>query len=66
MINKFIELCKELGVPVSLEKTKFAAEMVVFLGILLNGRMLTLSIPMDKKELAEQLLREMLEKRNQR
>ena len=50
LIARFIQMCNELGVPVSLEKTEWAnAEaIVVFLGILLDGRNFTLGVPVEK------------------
>ena len=38
MIQKFLELCRELHLPVALEKTEWSSTMVVFLGILMDGR----------------------------
>ena len=48
LIKTFLSLCEELGVPISLEKTEWAAEVVIFLGILLDGRNLKLGIPLEK------------------
>ena len=48
MIQKFLDLCLELGVPISREKTEFASEIIVYLGILLDGRKLVLAIPEEK------------------
>ena len=48
MIQKFLDLCLELGVPISREKTEFASEIIVYLGILLDGRNLVLAIPEEK------------------
>ena len=50
LVRSFLSLCKELQVPVSAEKTEWAARTVVFLGILLDGWNLVLSIP-DEKEI---------------
>ena len=44
LIDQFIELCKDLGIPVALEKMEKADVRVVFLGLLLDGAALTLSI----------------------
>ena len=56
MISNFLQLCAELNIPVALEKTEWAADMVIFLGILLNSRTLSISIPLDKQEKALKLL----------
>ena len=56
LIDEFLTLCNELNIPVAVEKTEWATEIIVFLGILLNGRALTLSIPLDKQEKTLKLL----------
>ena len=59
MIDQYLELCKPLNLPVSLEKTKFADTIIVFLGIILNGKHLMLSIPVDKQCKALRLLNDL-------
>ena len=49
IMGQFLQLCEIIGCPISMDKTEWASNMVVFLGILLNGRTLTLSIPVDKR-----------------
>ena len=63
MINEFLCLCQELGVPVSLDKTEWAAEIIVFLGILLDGCNMILAIPIQKKQRAIELLQETINKK---
>ena len=58
MLRRFLSLCQELQIPVSLEKTEWASEFMIFLGILLNGHDLTLSIPVEKRKLAVEMLTE--------
>ena len=60
MVNQFLKLCDLIGVPVSLEKTVWASEIMVFLGILLDGRNFILAIPNEKKDRSIQLLTEFL------
>ena len=62
MLQSFIDLCTDLGVPVSMEKTVWAAELMVFLGILLDGRNMLLCIPEEKRHRAIDLLSEMMNK----
>ena len=38
MIREFLNLCARLCIPVALEKTEWATSTLIFLGILLNGR----------------------------
>ena len=63
MINNFLEVCRELHFPVVEEKTEFASEVIVFLGILLNGKTHSFTIPEDKKVKALSLLNWAIHKR---
>ena len=63
MMEQFIKLCEYLGVSVAIEKTEWANTIIVFLGILLNGESLTLSIPLDKQMKALNLLNLLLAKK---
>ena len=49
MVRKFLELCETVNCPVSEEKTECASTLMVFLGILLDGKNHCLAIPQDKK-----------------
>ena len=59
LINKFLDLCKHLGIPVSMDKTEWGSEMIIFLGILLDGKHLVLAVPEDKRVRATNLLTEL-------
>ena len=63
LMNGFLELCQEVGFPISLHKTQWAALKMVFLGILLDGRCLTLSIPLEKRNYAQKLIDKFIHKR---
>ena len=63
MIHAFLLLCQELNVPVAAEKTEWTDSIIVFLGILLDGKHLTLSIPLDKQTCALKLLNDLSDKR---
>ena len=63
MIKSFLDLCRELAIPVAMEKTEWVSELTIFLGILLDGRHLMLIIPEEKRQVAINLLEEMLAKR---
>ena len=43
----FLDICSDIGCPVALDKTEEANDCMVFLGIMLNGKTMTLSIPED-------------------
>ena len=63
LIEQFLEMCKELGIPISLEKTEWGCELVIFLGILLDGRHYMLRIPLEKRQKAVNLLKFFLDKK---
>ena len=56
LMQRFLDLCEDISLPASLEKTEWAEPLMVFLGNLLNGRNMTISIPLDKKQKALRLL----------
>ena len=58
----FLEVCKDINFPVAEDKTEWASTMVVFLGMLLNGRTFTLSIPMEKRREAFNMVRKFKDK----
>ena len=59
MIDQFIQVCAELNIPVADEKTERASMLIVFLGILINGARLLLSIPLEKQQKALNLLNDL-------
>ena len=63
MIQQFINLCSELHIPIAVEKTQWASSLIVFLGILLDGRNLMLSLPIEKQEKALKLLNKFAERK---
>ena len=63
MISQFLELCKVIGCPISMDKTEWATTLIVFLGILLNGKQFTLSIPMEKRIKAINLIQQAIDKK---
>ena len=63
MIEKFIKMCQEFNIPVAMEKTEWWSTLIIFLGILLNDRTLTLSIPLEKRDKALKLLNDLMGKR---
>ena len=60
VIQVFLDTCAQLGVPVAMEKTEWATELIVFLGILLDGRNMVLAIPQEKRTVAVELLQSFL------
>ena len=46
LIKVFLKICQQVGMPIAAEKTEWATELIIFLGILLDGRNLRLAIPL--------------------
>ena len=63
MVKQFLLVCGIMGCPVSIEKTEWASLCLTFLGILLNGRTLTLSVPTEKCHKALSMLDYAIQKR---
>ena len=52
MVRLFDYLCKIMNVPIAKEKTIYATQQLVFLGILIDGHNRVLSLPVQKREKA--------------
>ena len=63
LISEFLKLCEELGIPIALEKTEWVKDWVIFLGILLDGRQMIMSIPIEKRTKAVKMLQNMLHRK---
>ena len=63
LIEAFIKLCTDLGIPISKEKTEWGNLNIIFLGILLNGKEFCLGLPLAKKDRAIHLLQAMKDKK---
>ena len=49
MVELFLNVCGEIGLPISMDKTVRATRRITFLGLLLDGKNLTMSLPEDKR-----------------
>ena len=63
MVKIFLRLCQQIGCPISGEKTEWLTQVLIFLGILLNSRNLSLSVPIEKRVMAIQLLQETISRK---
>ena len=63
MVRTFIAICKSINFPVSMEKTEWASPLMIFLGILLDGRRQCLAIPEEKHRTALNLVQKFKSKR---
>ena len=62
LIRTFLAVCEDLGVPVAEEKTVWPCQVIVFLGMLLDGANRIISIPDEKRLRALNLLNRILSK----
>ena len=62
-MNTFIQVCKEISFPISLEKTYWGSTLLIFLGFLLDTERQIISVPVDKVEKALYLIQRMLSKK---
>ena len=63
IIKGFLDMCQELGVPISKEKTEWGTVRIVFLGLLLDGEFFLIALPEEKRTRAVALLQHFLTKR---
>ena len=63
LVELFLDICKQINFPLSLEKTEWANSVMVFLGMLLNTVLQTISIPVDKVAKAMDLIVDILSHR---
>ena len=54
-------ICSTINLTIAEEKTVWATQIIIFLGMLLNSRTQTISIPEDKRRKAIRLLTDMLD-----
>ena len=59
-ISNFLQVCAEIKFPVSLSKTYWGTDILVFLGLLINTVEQMVSIPAEKIDRANQLVNELL------
>ena len=59
-INVFIDICSTINFPISMEKTVWASQIVVFLGLLIDNINQVICIPKEKVERAQQMVEKML------
>ena len=63
LIQQFLDVCSDLGVPIAFEKTEWASTQLIFLGMLLDGKLMIIAIPEDKRARAVYLLKIMKDKK---
>ena len=63
LMKNFMLICEEVGCPIAIEKTEWVSEQIIFLGMMLNGCYLTISIPVEKLVKAQNILMLISEKK---
>ena len=63
LIREFLHLCDQVGVPIAIDKTEWASDCVIFLGILLDGRHYIMRIPLEKRMKAIKLICNILDQK---
>ena len=63
-VEEFLQVCKIINFPVSLEKTVWGTQMLTFLGLLIDTINQLICIPVDKLERAMDMIQFFLNKRN--
>ena len=62
-MRKFLEICKIIAFPVSLDKTVWGTKILIFLGLLLDTQRQVVCIPWDKVKRAKELVSYVLNKK---
>ena len=59
-INTFLDLCKYINLPISMDKTYFGVTQIVFLGLLIDSVRQMVFIPQEKIDAAVAMIQDML------
>ena len=65
-VNVFLDICKQICFPVSLEKTYWGTTWLTFLGLLIDTVKQLICIPVDKLNKAKEMIGFFLDKRNKK
>ena len=65
-VTSFLNLCSEINLPVSLEKTFWGSNRIVFLGLLIDTVRQIISIPVDKIDKAIQMIQKITQKKSKK
>ena len=55
-VKEFLQICKQIGFPISMEKTVWGKTVMTFLGFLINSELQIVCIPVDKVVRALELI----------
>ena len=63
LARQFLNICDEINLPISVEKTEWATELILFSGMLVDTKRQLILVPLQKKDKAILGLREIMKKR---
>ena len=63
LMQQFMILCSEIGLPIAMEKTEWAVMIIIFLGVLLDGSRHILGIPENKRLRALNSLQDLMDRK---
>ena len=63
LVRTFLTICEYLGIPIAEEKTVWACDELIFLGILLDGKTFRMIVPEEKRIRALNICQMLLHKR---
>ena len=63
LMASFLDICKQIGIPIAHEKTEWGTPVITFLRFLLDGKNFRLSIPAEKRIKAVNALQSLTNKR---
>ena len=62
-IQVFLNVCRDINFPVSMDKTQWGTDLIIFLGLLIDTRRRKVFIPIEKVERAMNLIQRFLAKK---
>ena len=63
LIREFLELCSTIRIPIVEDKTVLGNKLVIFLGVLLDGRHFMIRLPLERRLKAVNMIKLMLSKK---
>ena len=63
LVRSFLDICSDINCPIAMDKTEWGSQLVIFLGILLDGHHQCMCIPREKRDKALNLLRWVMDKK---
>ena len=65
-VDTFIQICQQINLPVALEKTVWAEQFIIFLGLLIDNVNRVICIPLEKIQRAQEMLDKVLQSKKRK